>query len=247
MAGRDEESEAALASIAALQRRIRMLEYDHENLRQQSLQRQLVQQQEYFAGRHSALISASDRGQELLANLTETLSQIPSVREANAALKNQVEQSEAIFRGQKQKNIALKKRVKEVNANLNDRLSQLSAYEVLMGHLLSPPPQSTVLSADQSLIIASTGILDECLSDEVFHVHKELQDLPRTFRNQDLATKKRIVRSLAQAKDMCEDLCNEIKTLEKKKRNGGEIESRMMRLAQQQCLLSHDMLSFRFH
>jgi hypothetical protein len=241
------DSEAALASIAALQRRIRVLEYVYENLKQQSLRLQLVEQQQFFAHRHSALTSASDRSKEFLANLRETLCQISSVRGENVSLKDQVEQSEIIFRGQKQKNVALEQRLKEANADLNDHLSALSDNEALFGQILAPPRQSTVLSGNESLIIAATGLPEESISHEVLRVHKNLRSLPRSFRKQDLATKNAIVQALTQAKDMCEDLLHQIRILEKGKRDRGQINGEIKHLAKQQCLLSHDIMSFKFH
>jgi hypothetical protein len=236
--------EAALASMAALQKRIKILEYDHDNLKNQSLRKQLEAQEAFFEERHSALVSASERTDLLLANATETLGEISAAREENSLLKSQNEDLESILRRQKAKRDGLQKQMHDLNIELSERQSQVTACEELLGQILAAPAYSTVLSPEEILIVSSAGLSEDSMDPGILDMHTVLESLPRMFRHQDLETKRTIIRALAKAKNICSDLTCQIKECEK--RRVSERQSEMRRLAKQHCLLAHDMSSFVF-
>jgi chromosome segregation ATPase len=244
-------SDAALASIAELQQRIKVLENDGYNLKleYESLRDQLAVQESEFGDRESGLSSANTRAQAMLQNSSELLAQLTASRAMNATLKDQVAQSELVLAKQRRKNRRFERELTDTTQRLSDVMSQLSIHETLIGEICSPPKQSALLTQDEALLLSVGDIPSDLLPRDLAQLHAKLQALPKSFRSQDLETKKQMVYTLVIAKGAAQQLFSRIKFGEKRKFASSAphgFETNAKRLAQQQCVICDDMRQFSF-
>jgi hypothetical protein len=246
-----DDSEAALASIKALQKRIKWLEADQENLKAdyESLTRQLDRQNEDHSGRERSLSEANERAQGMLTDLSATLAEVLSTRELNERLKLEIAESEEILGKQRAKNLRLKRDVSEYSAEFNETLAQLSEHEQFLAELCVPPPYSTLIPPEDLLLLAS-GDLEQGLLPPAFEeVHNRLRELPKSFPAQDLPTKIEIVETIGVAKAGAQEMLRRIRFLEKRRfasTSPRQFESNARVLAKQQFVLCNDIKQFRF-
>jgi hypothetical protein len=244
-------SDAALTSIAELQQRIKFLEYDNYNLKQEyeSLKAQLEVQGTEFGVRDSSLSSANSRAMELLRNSSELMAQITVSRKMNSTLKDQVAQSERILSKQRSKNQRLKREFTNMSQRLADITAQLSAHEAMIGEMCLPPKQHAIVPPGETLVLLAGDVPGDLFPPDLGLLHAKLKALPKIFHIQDLKTKKDIVYALATAKTSAQQLFSRIKFLEKRRYASSsprQLESNARALARQQCIICNDMKQFSF-
>jgi uncharacterized phage infection (PIP) family protein YhgE len=244
-------SEAALASISELQKRIRLLEYDNRNLRTEyeSLRDQLAHQESEFASRATDLSSANARAEEMLSNVSNLLKQIGADRRLNAGVKEQIARSELIHGKQRRKNARLKKEFSDLLQALSDSSAQVARQESILGDILAPPKQSAVLSAEEVLLLTSGEVPDDLMPPELADLHEKLRELPKIFHVQELEKKREVVDALARAKTVAQQLSVKIRFLEKRKFASSaprHIQNNAKTLARRQCVICNDMKQFNF-
>jgi hypothetical protein len=246
-----DQSEAALASISELQKRIKLLESDNRNLQAEyeSLQDQLARQESEFASRRTDLSSANARAKAMLSNVSDLLTQTCAERTLNADLRDQIAQAELIGGKQRRKNARLKQELSDLSQGLSGSLAQLAQQESILGASLAPPKQPAVLSAEEVLLLTSGEIPDDLMPPELADLHQKLRELPKLFRVQELETKREVAYALAHAKTVAQQLSARIRLLEKRKFASSaprHVKDHAKTLARRQCVICNEMRQFNF-
>lgn len=243
-----EPSQAAIAAIAALQDRIKILEDEHSVLTQEyevlARKKNLFDQK--FQARVQAIQDATEKAQTILTTTHKTLTQLQEARNENKRLNHQIEEIEKVLALQIKKNKKLSSQNKMDSATYQMIKQRLEEYEILIGEILAPPPQSNAIFTDNTLAgDADSALLPEPLNELL----KTLQMLPKNFRRQNIETKRAIILSLSAAKSTTSDLNAKIKVLEKEKflsstpnRYNNEIKKQNARI----IILSNEMNKFNF-
>ena len=244
-------SEAALASITALQKRIKSLEYDHTNLESEynSLKKQLDVQNSQYETRETELSSASDYARQMLQSAHESLKQIQATRDENARLKRELGASEQLLERQREKNALLKQELKDATSAYAEMQASIKEHDQLISEMCQAPAPVSVLRPDEALILVSNPLPEGLLTERQQQLHEQMRRLPKMFTAQDIATKKEIFYAVTEAKEIVTDLITRIRFLEKKRcRSTRPAEPNMdvRKLASQQIVLSDDMRQFAF-
>lgn len=243
-------NEAALASITALQKQIKILELENENLEAEynSLQRQISIQNSQYEKREDTLTAANQHAKSILQNVKDTLRSVKAVRDENEKLKQELDQSEQLLEIQKRKKLKLKQEVQETTAELSDLQAAVREQERMLAELCEPPAAVTTLSPEEALILVSNELPENLLTQQQQRIHRRLKKLPKVFSTQDMKTKNDIIRTMIAAKSISQDLISRIRLLEKRKYASStpkDFESDVKTLASQQIVLTEDMKQFK--
>ena len=246
-----EASRAAIVAIAALQKRVRdledeaaVLEDDHE-----VLLAKMNERDQAFAIRENALNEATEKAKQMLSSASTALIQVREARNERDRLNQQIEETEKLIQAQNKKISTQKAQIKKVKYEVGLLMQTLSEYELLLGVILAPPPQTSNLTQEEIAVISSgendPNILPPILAD----VLRRLQRMPKKFTKQTLEMKRATVRALFDAKSVTTDLNNKIMMLEKKKFSSSaprRYEVKIKKLAIQMRIISSEMQKFDF-
>ena len=244
-------SEAALESIAALQKRIKALEYDNINIaaEYESLSKQLHVQNLNYSTRKSGLSDADSQARAMLATANESLKQIQGIRDENARLKRELGASEQLLQRQKEKNALLRQELRDATSVHAEIQASIKDHDALIAEMCRCPAPVSVLPNDEALLLVSRPIPEGLLTDRQAQLHEKMRQLPKSFPSQNIATKRDILRTLTETKEIVTDLVTRIRFLEKKRCKSTRPSlpnSDVHKLASQQIILSDDMKQFKF-
>jgi hypothetical protein len=164
-------------------------------------------------------------------------------------LKKAIGETEQLLIKQRAKNVRMKRDVSDYSAELNEYLSQLAEHELLIGELCSSPPHSTIVSAEEALLLGAGDLEEGLLSNDLESVHNRLRQLPKRFASQDLSTKIEIVETLGVAKAAAQEMLRRIRWMDKRRIASiapRQSDANTRRLAQQQFILCNDIRQFQF-
>lgn len=242
---------SAIASITALQNRIKALENENFVLKEEyeSLAKQMQDQTSSFQTREFTLSEATEKARSMLQSTSELISQMLKEREKNIFLKQQIAESEILLTKQKQKSELNKQAYDEMLNELNVISQKNLDSEELFGQILSAPPISTYLSPDEGLVVISKEVNQEIMPSNLYELYQSLIQLPKSFHFQSMTKKKEIVKVLSEAKFEAIRILSQIKQFEKKKFASStpkKIELDLKRLASQECILVNQIKQFKF-
>ena len=246
-----EASRAAIAAIAALQKRVKELEDENILLEQEheSLQKALNTRDTAYTIRENALNEATAKAKLMLSGATAALIQIREARTENRRLKMQIDETEELIGKQKQKCTTLTKSSRKISMSLSQLLEKLAEYESLLSDLLTPPPQSSPLTAEEVVLLSSTQNDPDLLPPPLSDILRRLQNLPKDFCRQTIQTKRLIIQALCDAKAATTEIKAKITHLEKQKFSSStpmKFEAAIHKLATHLLIISNEMKRFRF-
>lgn len=246
-----EASRAAIAAIAALQKRVKELEDENAVLEQEheSLSNTLNSRDEAYTIRENALNEATAKAKQMLSGASAALIQIREARAENKRLKSQIEQTEQLLQKQKQKSKTYTSSSRKLSNSLSALMEKLAEYESLLGDLLTPPPQTTSLTPEEIVLISSSENDPEILPEPYSDILRTMQSLPKDFRKQNLETKREIIHTLCQAKSATTNIKAKISHIEKQKFSSStpiKFDSMIHKLSTHLLILSNEMKRFRF-
>ncbi|KAK8866644.1 hypothetical protein M9Y10_009610 [Tritrichomonas musculus] len=247
-----EASRAAIAAIAALQKRVKELEDENALLQQEhdSLTKTINSRDTAYTIRENALNEATAKAKQMLSGASAALIQIREARSENRRLKSQIEQTEQLIEKQKQKSRTYNLSTKKISISLSQLLEKLSEYESLLSELLTPPPQTTTLSPEEIVLITSSQNDPDLLPEPYANILRTMQSLPKDFCKQNIVTKRRIVQVLCQAKSATTSIKAKISHLEKQKFSSSvpvKYDSSIHKLSTHLLILSNEMKRFKFN
>jgi hypothetical protein len=127
-------------------------------------------------------------------------------------------------------------------------MSQLSIHECLIEEICSPHEESALLTQDEALLFSAGDIPSDLLPRILAQLHGKLQVLPKSFRSQDLETKKNGLRTGGCTGSRAAALYS-IKFAEKRKFASSaprRFETDAKKFSGQQCVICHDMRQLSF-
>ncbi|OHT00975.1 hypothetical protein TRFO_32137 [Tritrichomonas foetus] len=246
-----EASRAAIAAIAALQKRVKELEDENTLLEQEheSLMNTLNSRDTAYTIRENALNEATAKAKLMLSGASAALIQIREARTENRRLKQQIDETEQLIDKQKTKCRTYTRSSKKISLSLSQLLEKLAEYESLLSDLLTPPPQTTTLTPEEIILISSSENDPDLLPPPLSDILRTMQNLPKDFCRQNIETKRSIVQALIAAKAATSDIKAKISHLEKQKFSSStpvKFESSIHKLATHLLILSNEMKRFRF-
>jgi FtsZ-binding cell division protein ZapB len=244
-------SRAAVDAMAALQLAIKDMESGNNALRKEATSlRELVKDRESINAQRQQLVSReADKAQKMLESASETLIELRRVRLENRRLQDEYRDLHHKLQLRRDAESHKQQMTENVLSDLRHKELLESEIETLFALLLSPPEFSfdgRPNVAFNQMIASATSHSMPVTLQAVLHY---LQGIPSPFRAQNLNTKREIVRAMAQARDICCKLVEELHHLETsrlavaaKKRVQADIDSKLAQL----YLLSQAMTRFSF-
>lgn len=211
------ESEAAITAINALQRRVKELEQEQQELKEEvyTLNMQLQMKDDHFLQRQEELIKATRRARDMINNTTTTMQQLKSERMKNEDLKTQIALTEATLNGtQVAREDSLIVRVDE----LKRIQKNVDAYETLLVDIFANPWQSIAANYLSTSEMRSIKNDPDLLPQPVRDIVQRINKLPKKYKGQDLVTRRTIIQGLICCLEAAGELSAKIHDFEKRQK-----------------------------
>lgn len=245
-----EASRAAIAAIAALQKRIKELEDEGMVLEDEKdhLKQQLDEKNTAFSMRENAYSEAQAKAKQFISLASANLIENRDMRTENQRLKHEIDETQKILKQHKTKLTTIRKKSKKSSMSLSSLMQRLAEYECLLGDLFAPPSPSS-MTTDEIMFYSSAQVDPAILPPAISTIFITLQELPKEFTMQTLETKRKIVQALRVGKSTTTDLNSKIRVLEKQKFSSSKpqkFETEIKRLSAQLLIISNEMKKFVF-
>ena len=211
------ESEAAITAINALQRRVKELEHEQQELKEEvyTMDLQLQMKDDHFLQRQEELIKATRRARDMINNTTATMRQLKAERVRNEDLKTEIALTEAALNGtQNVRSDSLIVRVDE----LKRIQKNIDAYETLLVDIFAKPWQSIATNYLSTTETRSIKSDPDLLPQPVRDIVQRINKLPRKYKDQDIVTKRAIIQGLICCLEAAGELAAKIHDLEKQQK-----------------------------
>ncbi|KAH0789005.1 hypothetical protein GPJ56_007081 [Histomonas meleagridis] len=237
-----EASHAAVSAIAALQERIRELELEQEELKEEraKLLNILDERDNMHSMREEALNKATEKANQMIANITETMDKVQYFREENKNLRKQIAQSKEALTKSSPKQTSPRCSNTKLKADLKQIKQRLSDYECILGEILTTHPNMATLS-HEDLVVISRETNQKNLSSKINKIYQSLNQLPKSFSRQKNETKRLTLRTLRKAMYAISEMSLKIEELEKQINREAEIQKLNIQIK----ILSNEITKFR--
>ncbi|OHT10293.1 hypothetical protein TRFO_04330 [Tritrichomonas foetus] len=246
-----ENSRAALAAIAALQKQIKMLEDENCLLEEEynSVSKQISERKAKFEERETTLNTARSNAKQMLHNTNLSIQKISGERDENQRLKDHIDEMDNAIKEEVIKQKKLKIMNRKLKSSLNDIMEKNEEYESIIFDIIAPPPISTHLLENEIILVQYSENDPKLLPSPLSEILETMQKLPKLYCLQNPDTKKEIINVVYHAKEAATEIRSKISHLEKRKFSScspRKFDSQIHKLSVQLLILSNEMKKFQF-
>ena len=193
----NETSNSAIAAIAALQNRIKLLEEENNNFQKEKLklETKINCKNKFFFYKNKAMENASEKAKEILSYISSTILEVQKEKEKNNFIRNQIKEIELLIPN-KLENLNQKKKIKkEFLKNFNYYLNIINQYDLILFEIFKP-----IEFCQYEEINSNISINLNYFDSDIQNLLKKLIKLPKNFIKQSLFKKKKILYYLKESK-----------------------------------------------
>jgi hypothetical protein len=244
-------SQAAVNAIAALQRKVKVLEDEATALAAQkvALEQDLRLRDSGYQKRELVLKGATTRAQQMFKNATAAVQENEELYAENRRLKSEIELIQKCLHASRSPQRSVKGSTKQVKSQASKLLTRIDEYEILLSEFLAVPPHRCSLTRDEaSVILSAKGDRDPILPD-VDVLMADLREMPTDLSNQDMKTKRKIARALSHGMSAVTDLNNAVRRMELQQFDTSapkRYQTEIRRLSAAMLLLCDEVMQFHF-
>ena len=206
----ESESNAAISALAALQNRLKELEFEKNNLENEveHLKMRMDKKESSILLREQEIIKITTRAENMVLNSSKILSEINDLREENCTLNSQIRNLEELLNDSKSK--LFLKNTKRQNDKIEIEMlnNKILEYEFLLSILFQPPHLLKNFKSKSSCDI-------DLLPMNLRRIAKRLLSLPTEYYSQPIEIKREIIQGLLCTREITSKLSYDIHKLEK--------------------------------
>jgi hypothetical protein len=240
-----EASKAAIAAIAALQKRVRELE-DELNLleaERESINARIAHRDESYTIRERAFNEATVKAQQMLNSAAEAMIQVREARDESKRLKEQIVTARQLLQKQEIKSHSLRLNERKWRARFLQTNKLLSEYEALLPDVVARPHISLPLSPEEIALVCSAGENSVMLPNGFDQVLEDLRRAPKRFFTGSVETKINSARAIRRAWQGIRELHGQI--LDAEERKSGD-EKKARKLSSLLVVMGNELDKFEF-
>jgi DNA repair exonuclease SbcCD ATPase subunit len=207
-----EASKAAIAAIAALQKRVRELEDELKSLEaeKKAINARISARDQSYSIREKAFNQATAKAQEMLNSAAEAMDQVREAREESKRLKDQISITRTLLQTQDAKHNNFRNSERKWRASLARSNKLVNEYEALLPDIMNEPRYSVSLSPEEVVLLCSGADGSATLPDELDKILQELRNVPKKFFSGSVEAKIRSTRAIRRAHQAIRELYGRI-------------------------------------
>lgn len=245
-----EASRAAISAIAALQNRIKQLEYEHDSLilKKEDYQKKILDKDKAIEKRLELANIASEKAKSMMICMGKAMNDLSKARIENKKLREQIKSTESLIPSVGSGDAYNRKAKRKIKKEYDVLMSKVNDYELLLSEYLKPKLINP--TPDGALALAVADNDPSLLPEPYASTLAELIALPKKFRPQEMDVKRKIIRALCKAKLDTAKLSVQLRNLQRKpfskKSKPERFDSKYNRVAAQHYMIAKEMSLFSF-
>jgi hypothetical protein len=244
-------SQAAINAIAALQKKVQMLEEEAIVLADQKtrLDQELRMRDSGYQRRELALNEATARAEQMFKNATVSVKENEEMLAENRRLKTEIESVGTSIQSSNSTERSLKSNARRVKSQTSKLMDQIDEYTTLLSEFLSPPPHACFLTSDELAVILSKNGDRDLVLPAFAPILSDLQEMPTDVSNPDMKRRREIACALSRAISAVTDADGTFRRMELQRFDTSapkRYDTEMRRLSATMALLSNQISEFRF-
>ena len=247
----NDNSQAAVAAIQAMQKQLRKLEAENFELKREKgrLIKLSQDRESKRKKRNEKLSTYNENTSQLILSSSEVLSQLSAIRAEIEDLKSDNSQMENILRKEKAKQESLDEEYNCLKSDYVANIQRLNEYQSFLGTFLKLPIAPTAIDLNGLVILNSSENNYEALDDDLLEIYEQLEDLPKKFKAQSLSVKKKILQTYCKSHGAATNLVNKITCNEQQRFSSipQEMSEETKKLYKEYYAIINEMKKFEFN